>query len=267
MGYDWISFTTDYGLADGFVAACRGVIAGIAPRVGVIDVTHAVPAQDVRRGAQVLAQAAPYLPDAVHLAVVDPGVGTSRRPVAVVAGRGVLVGPDNGLLLPAAAALGGVRAAVELTDPAYHLRLVSRTFHGRDLFAPVAAHLANGVEPTALGRSLDVAELVRLPEPERTVQPGRIAAEIVSCDRFGNVQLAVSTADLAAAGLAGAPSLQVRVGATIESVTLGNTFGDVGPGRPVLYEDSAGLLSLAVNGGSAATRYAARAGARVELWS
>lgn len=267
MGYDWISFTTDYGLADGFVAACRGVLAGIAPAVGVIDVTHVIPAQDVRRGARVLAETAPYLPDAVHLAVVDPGVGTARRAVAVVAGRGVLVGPDNGLLLPAADALGGVRAAVELTDPAYHRPQVSRTFHGRDVFAPVAAHLANGVEPAALGRSLSVADLVRLPEPACTVQPGRIAAEIVACDGFGNVQLAATSADLTAAGLAAAGNVQVRVGSIIESVALGGTFGDVGAGAGVLFEDSAGLLALAVRGGSAATRFDARPGATVELWS
>ena len=117
MSYGWVSFTTDYGTADGFVAAVKGVIAGIAPDARVLDVTHQVPPQDVRRGAAVLAQTAPWLPPAVHLAVVDPGVGTDRRGVAVVAGRSVLVGPDNGLLLPAASALGGVRAAYELAAP------------------------------------------------------------------------------------------------------------------------------------------------------
>ena len=115
MNYDWVSFTTDYGTDDGFVAACEGVIARVAPPVRVLHVSHTVPAQDVRRGAALLAQTAPYLPPAVHLAVVDPGVGTERRGAVLVAAEGVLVGPDNGLLVPAAEALGGVREAYELT--------------------------------------------------------------------------------------------------------------------------------------------------------
>lgn len=260
MRYDWISFTTDYGLADGFVAVCRGVIAGIAPAVGVIDVTHAVPAQDVLRGAMVLAQSAPYLPDAVHLAVVDPGVGTGRRPVAVVAGRGLLVGPDNGLLLPAAAALGGLRAAYELVDARFHLPEVSRTFHGRDVFAPVAAHLANGLDPAKLGPRLDVAELVRLAQPDTQIQAGEVRSEVVAVDHFGNLQLAVTAADLAAAGLDGRRRLRVQLGGELVDVPLAGTFADVEPDSPVLFEDSAGVLSLAVNRGSAASRFGARPG-------
>lgn len=265
MGYDWISFTTDYGLADGFVAACRGVIAGIAPRVGVIDVTHAVPAQDVRRGALVLAQSAPYLPDAVHLAVVDPEVGTRRRPVAVVAVRGVLVGPDNGLLLPGAAALGGVRAAYELTEDEFHLAQVSSTFHGRDIFAPVAAHLANGLDPAALGPQVNVAELVRLPEASTRIRAGRVDSEVVYVDHFGNLQLAVTAADLAAAGLDRSAELRVRLGEQVAVIPVAATFADVRAGRPVLFEDSTGLISLAVNQGSAANRYCATPGTRIEL--
>ncbi|WP_009480267.1 S-adenosyl-l-methionine hydroxide adenosyltransferase family protein [Rhodococcus sp. JVH1] len=132
MVYDWISFTTDYGLSDGFVAACHGVIARLAPGVRMIDVTHAVPPQRVRWGAAVLAQTVPYLPPSVHLAVVDPGVGTDRRPIVVVTDAGVLVGPDNGLLRPAAEALGGVRSAYLLAAPEYRLSTVSASFHGRD---------------------------------------------------------------------------------------------------------------------------------------
>src|SRR6185295_570862 len=144
MAYDWITLTTDYGLADGFVAACRGVIARTAPQAQVIDVSHAVPPQDVRRGATVLAQVAPYLPAAVHMAVVDPGVGTGRRGIVLAAKEGMLVGPDNGLLLPAADALGGLEAAFELVAEEYRLATVSHTFHGRDVFAPAAAHLTLG---------------------------------------------------------------------------------------------------------------------------
>src|SRR4051812_37274190 len=151
MAYDWITLTTDYGLADGFVAACHGVIARTAPKAQVIDVSHAVPPQDVRRGAAVLAQVVPYMPPGVHMAVVDPGVGTGRRGVVVVAGESVLVGPDNGLLLPAAAALGGAKGAYELTAEEYRLPTVSHTFHGRDVFAPAAGHLTLGVPPAGFG--------------------------------------------------------------------------------------------------------------------
>ena len=151
MGFEWISMTTDYGVDDGFVAVCKGVIARLAPHVRTIDITHTVPPQDVRRGASVLAQTAPYLPPAVHLAVIDPGVGTSRRGLVLVAGGSMLVGPDNGLLVPAADSLGEIESGYELANPEYWLPSVSPTFHGRDVFAPVAAHLASGVPPDKLG--------------------------------------------------------------------------------------------------------------------
>jgi S-adenosyl-L-methionine hydrolase (adenosine-forming) len=285
MSYDWVSFTTDYGRGDGFVAACRGVIARIAPRVRVIDVTHDVPAGDVRRGATALAQTIGYLPPAVHLAVVDPGVGTERRGLAVVTGSGVLVGPDNGLLLPAAEATGGVVAAYELTERSYWLPQPSRTFHGRDVFAPVVGHLSAGVEPPRLGRELAVDDLVRLPEPLVTVRPGELTAEVLAIDRFGNVQLAARAADLESAALrpsqpvavtpasevpaagAGATAWQpitsapdgpaaagVDPGAASPTLcgTVGRTFADVAVGELVVFVDSAGHAAVAVNAGSAA---------------
>ena len=253
MSYGWVSFTTDYGIADGFVAAVKGVIAGIAPDARVLDVTHQVPAQDVRRGAAVLAQTAPWLPPAVHLAVVDPGVGTDRRGVAVVAGRGVLVGPDNGLLLPAASALGGVRAAYELAEPAYRLPAVSATFHGRDVFAPAAAHLCLGLEPGRLGPP--VADLVLLPAPTVHIGPGIVRAEVLSVDGFGNVQLAAT--DLG--GLAGPVRVQGQPAA------VGRTFADVPAGAIVVLTDSAGYVAVAVNRGDAATRLGLRPGDLVEI--
>ena len=145
-GYGWISLTTDYGTFDGFVAACHGAIARIAPEVRVIDVTHHVPPADVARGAAVLAQTAPYLPESVHCAVVDPGVGTSRRGIAIGTPNGVLVGPDNGLLIRAAEALGGIDSVVELANKDWFLGDISRTFHGRDVFAPAAARIATGAD-------------------------------------------------------------------------------------------------------------------------
>jgi S-adenosyl-L-methionine hydrolase (adenosine-forming) len=243
MTYDWVSFTTDYGTADGFVAACKGVLGRLAPDVRVIDVTHQVPAQDVRRGAAVLAQTAPWLPPAVHLAVVDPGVGTQRRGIAVVTGHGILVGPDNGLLPPAADALGGSTAAYELADPAFHLPRVSTTFHGRDVFAPVAARLCLGLDPAALGPPVD--ELVRLPVPAVHIGPGRLGAEVLTVDVFGNVQLAAGAADLAAADL-GPDSLGTGLGAAgPDRAGLGASglgFADLGPAD--LGPDSLGPADL-----------------------
>jgi S-adenosylmethionine hydrolase len=244
-----VSFTTDYGLSDGFVAACHGVIARIAPSVRLIDVSHEIPPQQVRTGAEVLAQTAPFLPDAVHLAVVDPGVGTARRGVVVVAGRGILVGPDNGLLLPAAEALGGVKAAYELTAPEYRLPVTSSTFHGRDVFAPAAAHLALGVAPGEFGPPAD--DLVRLPDPFVAVFPGKLVAEVLTVDHFGNVQLAAGPADLELAGLSG--TVSVSSARVLVKALVGDTFGTVPPGENVLYTDSAGRLAVAVNGGSAAS--------------
>ena len=163
--YDSLTFITDYGLEDGFVAACHGVAARIAPGVRVIDITHLVQPGDVRRGAAVLAQTVPYLPPAVHVAVVDPGVGTARRGVAVEAGNGILIGPDNGLLSWATAALGGASRAFQLTNGDLWLHPVSPTFHGRDIFMPVAAHLAAGTDLASVGDEIELADLVNLPAP------------------------------------------------------------------------------------------------------
>jgi S-adenosyl-L-methionine hydrolase (adenosine-forming) len=248
--YDWVSFTTDYGTTDGFVAACKGVLAARAPAVRVIDVTHQVPPQDVRRGAAVLAQTAPWLPPAVHLAVVDPGVGTDRRGIAIVTARGILVGPDNGLLPPAADALGGSTGAYELADPAHHLPRVSTTFHGRDVFAPVAARLCLGLDPAALGPP--VHDPVRLPEPAAHTAPGELRAQVLTVDGFGNVQLAAGAADLAAAQLGG--TVGIAVGDATHPARTGRTFAAVETGELVVIVDSEDLVGIAVNRGHAAAR-------------
>jgi S-adenosyl-L-methionine hydrolase (adenosine-forming) len=255
-----LTFLTDYGLQDGFVAVCHGVMAAIAPRARVIDITHLVPPQDVRRGAAVLAQALRHMPPgSVHIAVVDPGVGTARRAVAVATARGdVLVGPDNGIMHPATDTLGGAVAAHELTNPALLAADVSSTFHGRDIFAPVAAHLANGVPLAETGPAFDPAELVRLPEPRRAVdrEAGRVEGEVVMVDRFGNLQTSLDPALLAEVGLR--PGVGVRLLAREGGgeVPYGTTFGDVPTGALVAYTDSDGLFTVAVNGGSAAARLA-----------
>jgi S-adenosyl-L-methionine hydrolase (adenosine-forming) len=250
----WISLTTDYGLTDGFVAACHGVIARIAPTARVIDVTHLVPPADVRRGAAVLAQTVPSLPVGVHVAVVDPGVGTSRRGVALATPGGLLVGPDNGLLLDAADALGGVTEAVELTQP----DRVSATFHGRDVFAPAAARLALGAPLAEAGPPVDPAGLVRLPTPTVTRDAEGFTAEVLTVDHFGNLQLAAppELLDPLPATLRVDPPGSAPAVAAVH----GRTFGDAPAGGLVAYVDSAGLVAIAVNGGRAADVLHASAG-------
>jgi S-adenosylmethionine hydrolase len=243
MAYGWISLTTDFGLSDGFVAALHGVIARRAPAVRVIDVTHDVRPGDVARGAAVLAQTAPHLPASVHVAVVDPGVGTRRRGVALSTPDGLLVGPDNGLLPPAADALGGVIGAVELTNAEWHGRSVAATFHGRDIFAPVAARLALGAPIESAGTPLDPADLVRLPPPLVTIGDGYVEAEVLTVDRYGNVQLAAPAEALDALGE------RVIVGG-LHAVRRA-TFGDVPHGALLVFGDSAGHAAVAINGGRA----------------
>jgi S-adenosylmethionine hydrolase len=257
-GYGWISLTTDYGTFDGFVAACHGVIARIAPDLRVIDVTHHVPPADVARGASVLAQTLPHLPPAVHVGVVDPGVGTTRRGIAVAAGDSVLVGPDNGLLVWAAEALGGVDDVVELTNKDWFLGDVSRTFHGRDVFCPAAARIAAGAALGEAGPSIDKTTLVRLPDPVVTTGDGWLEAEVLTVDRFGNVQLAAGGAELAGLG----PDLLVNGNVRARR---GATFQDVDAGDLLVYEDSAGQVAVAVNGGRAVVVLSVRPGDTVRV--
>jgi S-adenosylmethionine hydrolase len=263
--HDWITFTTDYGLQDSYVGVCHGVMARIAPHTRVIDVHHAVAPQDVRQGAMVLAQAVGYLPDAVHLAVVDPGVGTSRGEVALRAGRCLLVGPDNGLLVWAADALGGVDRAHALANPTYRLSPTSRTFHGRDVFAPAAAHLATGLDLAALGPELDPATLVRLQVPTATLDGNRLRAEVVAVDHFGNLLLSFGHTELERAGLRLGDPVEIRVGERSFAAAVGETFAAVPAGSLVVHEDSSRRIAISLNLGRAAERLQARAGDAVVL--
>jgi S-adenosyl-L-methionine hydrolase (adenosine-forming) len=264
-GYEWITFTSDYGLEDHFVGVCHGVMARVAPAVRVLDVTHAVAAQDVPQGALVLAQAVPYLPRAVHLAVVDPGVGTGRGMVAVEAGGQLLVGPDNGLLVWAAEALGGPERAHALQNPAFRLAPVSATFHGRDVFAPAAAHLAAGVDPAELGPAVDPDRLVRLERPAARVDGDRVVGGVVAVDHFGNLALGLRRHDLEPVGVAAGDPVEVRVGGRAHRAVFAETFASVPAGELLLHEDSFGSLELAVNRGRAADRLGAGPGDPVEL--
>lgn len=265
MSYDWISFTTDYGIDDGFVGVCEGVIARIAPAPRLIHISHTVPPQDVRRGSAILAQAVPYLPPAVHVAVVDPGVGTDRRGVVLVSAHGLLVGPDNGLLVPAAELLGGVREAYELVAPAYRLSTVSATFHGRDVFAPAAAHLAVGVSADQFGPAVDPATLVRLPEPETFVEQGKLSTQVRYIDTFGNIQLGATGADLDASGATQGNTAHANLNGRSVKATVGRTFADTIRDGLIVYVDSAGRVALAVNGGSAAGEFGVQVGDTVWL--
>ncbi len=263
--FDCLTLITDYGLDDGFVAACHGVAARIAPGARIIDITHLVPPGDVRRGAAVLAQTMPYLPPAVHVAVVDPGVGSTRRGIAVQAGDAILVGPDNGLLSWAAAALGGARRAFQLTNGEFWLHPVSQTFHGRDIFVPVAAHLAAGVDLPSVGTELDTGDLVTLPAPTSRVYDREAEGEVMSVDRFGNVQLSIAASDADRIGIGFGSQLVVRCGRRQLTVPYLETFAAVAPGELVAFTDSAGLISLAVNAGDAAQQLGLPPGAHVRL--
>jgi S-adenosylmethionine hydrolase len=252
-----ISFLTDFG--DSAPAVCRGVMWGIAPDARILDLTHHVAKFAVRDGAFVLSRSVPYLPVGVHVAVVDPGVGTRRRPIAVRAARGdLLVGPDNGLLLPAARALGGVTAAHELANADLFLPDVSWTFHGRDIFAPVAAHLANGVALERVGPPLDTGELVDLRLPEVVARDGGLDTAVLFIDTFGNARVAGGPEDLAAIGEPLLPGHRFRVVIHGDAHVLPwqPTFGAVAPGEALLYDDADyDGLAIAVNQGSAAQRF------------
>lgn len=242
------------------------MIARIAPGATVIDITHGIAPQQVLQGAVVLADSLPFMPVGVHLGIVDPGVGGPRRPLALRGDDGRLyVGPDNGLLTLAADRLGGVVEGVELAERGFMLEPISPTFHGRDVFAPVAAHLARGVALAELGPRLDPGGLVRLELSAPKVDEGRIQASVLAVDRFGNVRLNAGRAALEQAGIATGEDVEVEVAGRRYSALAARTFADVRPGGMIVYEDSAGSVALAVNRGSAARLLAAVAGQEATL--
>ena len=244
-----VTFLTDYGLRDDFAGVCHGVIARIAPRARILDITHGVARHDVRSGALILRRAVPFMPAGVHLAVVDPQVGGRRRALALrcAAQDRLLVGPDNGLLAPLAERLGGVLEAVDIGRSPLRLEPLSASFHGRDVFAPVAAHLASGTPLADCGEPLDPAQLVALELPQARVEQDSIVAHVLTVDYYGNVALDVEHDELAASGLRLGREVVVNGRPALHAVT----FSDVPAGGLVLYEDGYGVLSVAVNRGSA----------------
>jgi S-adenosylmethionine hydrolase len=261
-----ICFLSDFGLADDFVGTCKGVMLSIAPGATIVDLTHDVPGFEVGLGAEILEHASRYMPgDAIYLAVVDPGVGTERRALALQAEKGAfLVGPDNGLLVPAAEALGGISEVVVLTNGRYHVHPVSNTFHGRDVFSPAAAHLAAGVELSELGEAADPSSLVRLSLPgaeERDAGEG-VSAWIISIDRYGNARLSITQEE---SELEYGDALGVDIGDGEMSVRYLETFGSAKAGELVLVPDSHWRLSLAINKGNAAHALSLKVGGKVRM--
>jgi S-adenosylmethionine hydrolase len=269
-----IGFLTDFGL-DGAAATCRGVILGICREAQIVDICHTVRKYAISDGSYLLAGSLPYLPVGVHVAVVDPGVGTQRRPIAIATRRGdVLVGPDNGLLIEAAEALGGIDSARILENRAFWLPETSSTFHARDVFAPVAAHLAaGGASVEELGPAIGPADLVRLHRPAVRAADGVLDTFVTYVDSFGNLRMAGSLDDLRVAlpnALDGARlTLEFRGGESTEAVRdiarFARTFGEVDPGSSLLYVDSSGRLALADNQGNAAARLGVTAGIAVRI--
>lgn len=248
-----IAFLSDYGNRDPFAGICRSVIAGVDSRIVVVDLTHGIARGDVRAGAVAAADATPFLPDAaVLLAVVDPGVGGERAAVAAATADGVtLVGPDNGLLWLAAQRLGGVTELVDLTDSPARLRPTSSTFHGRDIFAPVAARIACGDELAGLGAALGSGALGRLLLPTATVGEGRIDAGVLDIDGYGNVRLCADASLLAQIGAGEGLALEVECAGIRLPALVGVTFGSAPAGELLVYADATGTLAIAANGGSA----------------
>jgi S-adenosylmethionine hydrolase len=249
-----ITLLTDYGHDDDFVGVCHGVIRSIAPEVQIVDVTHGIPRYDVRRGALVLRNTMPYMPKGVHVAVVDPQVGSERRGLALRCADGrLLVGPDNGLLSLAWESAGGVELAVDVTRSPYRLEPVSATFHGRDLFAPVAAQLASGCDPADAGEQIDPERLLRVELPRPRIEEGTLVAHMLTLDRFGNVGLNVSHEELADTGLSLGETVEIEAGGERYLASYAMTFADVKPGELIVYEDAYRMLAVAINRGDAAS--------------
>ena len=256
-----ITLLTDFGLQDGHVGAMKGVIRSLAPQAELVDLSHCIRAQDIRHAGFVLKTAYPYWPvDTIHVIVVDPGVGTGRRAVAVQTAAGTFVAPDNGVL-SYVLAQEELQAVVALTNAAYWHHPVSASFHGRDIFGPAAAHLANGVPLLELGEALSAASLAAfaIPSPHRHLD-GHMTIHVQHIDRFGNL-----TTDLPGEWLQAAPQWRIEVpGATIHGVA--HTFGDVPEGAPVALVDSTDYLAIAVRNGSAAHEFGLDVGAPLDVW-
>jgi S-adenosyl-L-methionine hydrolase (adenosine-forming) len=260
-----VTFLSDFGLQDDFVGTCHGVIKRIAPETEIIDITHGIPRLQILQGALVLANTVPYMPVGVHLAVVDPGVGSQRRALALQDEEGrFYVGPDNGLLVPAAER-AGIAVAQELANPEYALDSVSRTFHGRDIFAPAAAHLSRGVAIEELGPPLSPDALVRLDLPEPELGQSRIGACVLYVDSFGNIALNLTRDDLERVAVVPGTRVELELSGERYFAVVARTFADARAGDVILYEDSYRNMSIAISNGNAANMLRAAAGRPITI--
>jgi S-adenosylmethionine hydrolase len=261
-----VTLLTDYGRDDDFVGVCHGVMRGIEPELRIIDITHGIRRYSVRQGALVLRNTLPYMPLGVHVAVVDPQVGTERRGLALRAGDGrILVGPDNGLLSLAWQRCGGVELVVDITRSPHRLEPVSATFHGRDIFAPVAAHLAAGAELADAGDPLDPASLTTVELPEPRQEADGLVAHALVVDRFGNAGLNIDHDGLAGTGITLGETIEIETGGERYLAKYAHTFADVTPGELLVYEDAYRTLAVAINRGDAASTLGIRPDAEVRL--
>jgi len=258
-----ICFTSDFGMGDTWVGMCHAVIYSACPQARVVDLAHDIEPYDIRKAAAVAASGVWQLPEAIHLVVVDPGVGGSRRDLCLLTGKGtVLVGPDNGVLIPATWRAGGITEAYVIEPEALTFRAPLATFHARDVLAPAAAALACGVDPSAVGGVIDPSSLAAAPFSPCSVEAGELVAEVVDIERFGSVRFAVTSEELEDLGTK-PKRLAMSFGHISETVPLGTTFSDVEAGELVALFDSSGWLTLAVRMGSAAERFGIDSG---DVW-
>lgn len=261
MRYNTINFLTDFGLDDEFVGVVKSVMWSIAPEVHIVDVSHGIPAYNIRAGALALARSAPYLNPGVVVAVVDPGVGSSRRAVAVEVGDGasVLVGPDNGLLAPAVAMVGGATRAVDISHSSFRLDAPGPTFDGRDLFGPVGAQLCSGVPLEEVGSPIDPALLTPALVPVSASEGDAVIAEVLWIDRYGNAQLNLDPAEL------GEARYSVQIGEIRRPARRVTHFEELGPGELGVMADSSGMIALVLDRASAVAELGLGYGVEVRL--
>ena len=263
FGMPIITLLTDFGLRDPYVAEMKAVILSICPDAKIVDISHEVRKFDVRMGAFILAQAARYFPEgSIHVAVVDPGVGTERRPIIAETNRNLYVGPDNGLLM-LSALKAGLRCVYGITNPKYMLRKVSRTFHGRDIFSCAAAHLANGVSPSEFGPAVENPIVPEYAEPK--IVGDEIIGEVIHVDGFGNIITNISVADLERIGIREGDELKVRIKDKTTILILCAAYGEVQVGEPLSIIGGSGFLELSINQGNAANEFNINAGEQIRV--
>jgi S-adenosylmethionine hydrolase len=261
-----ISFLSDFGLTDEFVGVVHGVLAKLAPESRVIDIGPGTPPGDIKAAALSLTRAIQYLPEGVVMVVVDPGVGSDRKALAVETEWGYFIGPDNGVLSPAVAMVGGAQRVVSIDNPEARIPSPGATFHGRDVFAPAAALLASGeavIEDLGPEVPPDQVQPMLLPLPE--IDGGLVTGEAWWVDRFGNVETNIGPDDLAAIGLTPGATVTMKIGASLHSVQWVASYSEVEPGETLIHVDSAGLIAVAVRDGAADEELNLRAGVAVSL--